>query len=117
MRDGTYLIGSSCIITEQDEKSLFCGGLYKFRVTNEELNPYLLLALLNSYIVKRQFRTKQFTRDVIDTLGNRIGEVFIPIPKDRNLKKHISSIIESVIAERISARSTISSISRDLIGS
>jgi len=68
VRDGTYLVGTSCIISEFDSKSLFCGGIYKIRILDKDyLDPYLFLGLLNSYIVKRQIRTKQFTRDVIDT--------------------------------------------------
>ena len=74
VRDGTYLVGNSCIITDEDKKMLFCGGLIKIRVNKSDvINEYLLLALLNSYIVKRQIRTKQFTRDVIDTLGHRLS--------------------------------------------
>ena len=85
VRDGTYLVGTSCLITEYDTKMLYCGGLIKIRPLNKELlDEYLLLGLLNSYIVKRQIRTKQFTRDVIDTLGQRLKEVVIPIPNFLN---------------------------------
>lgn len=112
VRDGTYLVGTSCMITECDAKMLFCGGLYKIRTNNKEyLDEYLLLGLLNSYIVKRQVRTKQFTRDVIDTLGKRIEEVVLPIPKDAEIKKEISRRVKTIIDYRISARDIISSLS------
>ncbi len=82
VRDGTYLVGTSCIVTENDTKILYCGGLYKIRVVNDSIiSPWLLLGLINSYIVKRQIRTKQFTRDVIDTIGKRLSEVIIPNTK------------------------------------
>lgn len=116
VRDGTYLVGSSCIITEHDSKILFCGGLYKIRTTNPDvLSPYLLLALLNSYIVKRQIRTKQFTRDVIDTLGKRIEEVVLPIPKSEVLRKEISDRVYSIITKRIAARNEIKELSEKCI--
>lgn len=116
VRDGTYLVGSSCIITKEDVKSLYCGGLLKFRVQpGGTLDPFLLLGLLNSYIVKRQIRTKQFTRDVIDTIGNRIEEVVLPIPKSESLRKAISGAVSSVIASRMEARETISSLTRLII--
>lgn len=112
VKDGTYLVGSSCLITKYDVKSLYCGGLYKIRVRNESLlDPYLFLGLLNSYIVKRQIRTKQFTRDVIDTIGNRINEVIIPIPKSAEIRKSISNAIKDVIDSRIKARESISELS------
>lgn len=117
VRDGTYLIGTSCIVTKHDAKSLFCGGLYKIHVyENEELDPFLFLGLLNSFIVKRQIRTKQFTRDVIDTLGNRLDEVFIPIPKDKKIRQAISEVVTDVIVSRIKSRDEISSMAKSVNG-
>lgn len=82
VRDGTYLVGSSCLITAQETKLLFCGGIYRIRVEEPEvLSPFLLLGLLNTPIVRWQMRAKQFTRDVIDTLGKRIYEVVLPLPR------------------------------------
>lgn len=108
VRDGTYLVGSSCIITADDVKSLFCGGLFKFRVLGGNLDPFLFLGLMNSYIVKRQMRTKQFTRDVIDTLGRRIEEVILPIPKSPALRSAISDAVRQVVQSRVKARIAIS---------
>jgi restriction endonuclease S subunit len=110
VRDGTYLVGSSCIITKGNVESLFCGGLFKFRVQGGNLDPFLFLGLMNSYIVKRQMRTKQFTRDVIDTLGNRINEVVLPIPKSPALRKTISDAVRRVVQSRVQARDTITGL-------
>ena len=118
VRDGTYLVGSSCMITESDEKILYCGGLYKIRVKDQaKLDPWLLLGLLNSYIVKRQIRTKQFTRDVIDTLGKRLGEVVLPIPKSNSVRKAISDEIRNIVMLRIEAREKISELSVKILES
>ena len=115
VRDGTYLVGSSCMVTKEDAKCLFCGGLYKIRAPKPEiLTPYLLLGLLNSYIVKRQIRTKQFTRDVIDTIGKRFEEVYLPIPKSRAVRQKISDAVKKVVTERIVARYQISQLSNDI---
>lgn len=115
VRDGTYLVGTSCIITDADTKMLYCGGLIKIRVLDPDVvDPYCLLGLLNSYIVKRQIRTKQFTRDVIDTLGQRFKEVIIPIPKDTNVKTEISRRVEAIVHNRIDARDTILRLSKEL---
>lgn len=116
VRDGTYLVGLTCIITSEDVKSLFCGGLFKFRVMpNESLDPFLLLGLFNSYIVKRQIRTKQFTRDVIDTIGNRVEEIILPIPKSSLLRKSISEAVERAISSRVNARDQISQLSKMIV--
>ena len=114
VRDGTYLVGSSCIITAEDVKSLFCGGLFKFRILGGNLDPFLFLGLINSYIVKRQMRTKQFTRDVIDTLGNRIEEVVLPIPKSASLRNAISQAVRHVIDSRVNARDIIARLAIEI---
>lgn len=113
VRDGTYLVGSSCIITAQDVKSLFCGGMFKFRATGEYLDPFLFLGLINSYVVRRQMRTKQFTRDVIDTLGNRIEEVVLPVPKSAALRHAVSDAVRTVVDSRIQAREVLSRLTRE----
>lgn len=105
VRDGTYLVGTSCIITDEETKILFCGGIYKLRVLNPDyIDPYLLLALLNTPIVKRQIRSKQFTRDIIDTIGKRLFEIKLPIIKDLQTRQAISQKTKDVIRERIELR-------------
>ncbi len=82
VRDGTYLVGSSALVTPEDLPALFCGGLLRMRSRDHALlSPHTLLASLNLPLVRQQMRARQFTRDVIDTLGNRLGEVRIPDPR------------------------------------
>jgi hypothetical protein len=116
VRDGTYLVGSSCIITSSDTEALFCGGLFKVRVNGGTiLDPFLFLGLINSYIVKRQFRAKQFTRDVIDTLGNRIDDVVVPIPRNQALRKAISEAVKETVMSRINARAQLTALTKRVI--
>ena len=116
VRDGTYLVGTSCIITKNDSKILYCGGLYKIRVIdNSIISPWLLIGLLNSYIVKRQIRTKQFTRDVIDTIGKRLTEVVIPIPRSKVVQEQIAEQIRDIILSRINTRESILLLAQDLV--
>jgi hypothetical protein len=105
VRDGTYLVGTSCILTENDTKIIYCGGIYKIRVERKaRLDPYLLLVLLNTPVVKKQMQDKRFTRDIIDTLGKRIFEIIIPIPKDRKTIEHIAKEARRVITRRAELR-------------
>jgi len=117
VRDGTYLVGISCILTEKDIKILYCGGLYKLRVEKpNRIDPYLLLALLNAPIVRRQMRSKQFTRDIIDTLGKRLFEVLLPIPKDAELAGRIAAETRNVIDTRASLRDRTKEIALEVEG-
>src|SRR2546425_1838140 len=75
VRDGTYLIGQVALVTESDLPLLYQSHLLKFRVKQDSpLSPWLLLACLSAPIVKRQIRAKQFTADIIDTVGDRSEE-------------------------------------------
>jgi hypothetical protein len=117
VRDGTYLVGTSCILTEKDTRILYCGGLYKLRVEKpEQVDPYLLLALLNAPIVRRQMRAKQFTRDIIDTLGKRLFEVLLPIPKDAGTRDRIAKATRDVIETRATLRDRTKEIALEVEG-
>ncbi len=105
VRDGTYLVGTTCMLTEFDTRIVFCGGMYKIRVNDKRaLDPYLLLGVLNSPLVKKQIRAKQFTRDVIDTLGHRIRELVLPIPKDPAERARIAAEAREIVLERARLR-------------
>jgi len=118
VRDGTYLVGSSAIVSSEDVPAIFCGGLYRLRSLDRlVLSPFSLLALLNLPVVRRQMRAKQFTRDVIDTLGKRIFEVRIPDPSSSYamiLGKKLARVMESKDAVRALAREAIRFIEPDL---
>ena len=107
VKDGTYLIGTCAIVTEYDREIVYQSHLYKLRVrkTNEYgLTPCLLLAILSSPIVCRQIKAKQFTQDIIDSLGERIRELVLPIPKSKKKCNKVSALVSKVIDDRVEAR-------------
>lgn len=105
VRDGTYLIGTCAFVTQYDTRIVFQSHLYKLRVTDEsKLSTYLLLALLSSPPVQRQIKAKRFTQDIIDSLGDRLYELVLPVPKDPALRQRIQTIVRQTIQERMEAR-------------
>ena len=110
VRDGTYLVGSSSIVFEEDLPLVYCGGIIKLRsLDHSKLPPALLYGLLNTPFLRRQMRSKQFTRDVIDTLGRRLREVILPIPKDCSLCSQIAEYVESLCHTRVRLRARLDS--------
>jgi len=97
VRDGTYLVGSSAMVVKEDLPALFCGGMFRLRATrSSRLSPHALLGVLNLPLVRRQMRCKQFTRDVIDTLGPRLLEVRVPSPDSetaRAMEQRVAAVI------------------------
>ena len=107
IRDGTYLVGSSAIVTEDAVPALFCGGIYRFRSHDPNLlDPFGLLAVLNLAIVRRQMRARQFTRDVIDTLGRRLFEVRIPDPRS-SLSRELGARLRELMQRKAAVKREI----------
>jgi type I restriction enzyme M protein len=109
VKDGTYLIGTCAIVTEADEKILYQSHLYKIRINENKygLDTFLLIALLSSTMVQKQIRSKQFTQDIIDSLGERIHELVLPIPKSKESREHISNLVKESVINRIKARELV----------
>ena len=105
VRDGTYLVGTTVMITKHDLECLFQSHISKIRsLKPESFSPYLLIALLNSEIVKKQILAKRFTQEIIDTLGKRILEIQIPIPKDEKTRTNITKEVKNIITTRSDLR-------------
>jgi type I restriction enzyme M protein len=117
VRDGTYLIGTSAIVTETDLPMLFQSHLYRIRSLKPNVvDPWLLFAALNAPVVKRQIRSKQFTQDIIDTIGKRLTEVVIPFPKDTKLAMRLATETKEIIETRAKLRNRASALALELQG-
>ena len=117
VRDGTYLIGTSAIVTEADLPMLFQSHIYRVRVLKPSaISPWLLFACLNTPIVKRQIRSKQFTQDIIDTLGKRFMEILIPVPNDAKVAAEIGRETQEIIESRAKLRNRAKAIPVELQG-
>jgi hypothetical protein len=52
-------------------------------------------------------RNKQFTRDVIDTLGHRIREVVLPVPQDMKVRSAVGKFVYRACEKRVSLRAEL----------
>lgn len=117
VRDGTYLVGTSAMVWDADVPLLISGGILRVRVNETPtVNPFLLFALLNSGVVKRQMRAKQFTRDVIDTLGRRFEEVVLPLPRSADVRSALSALVRDLLSERAELRESTSQLGEQVEG-
>lgn len=116
VRDGTYLVGTCAMITPSETKMLYQSHIYKIRSLDiKKLNPFLLLGLLSSLIVKRQVKSKQFTQDIIDTLGQRVDEIILPFPKEKSKEEKIINNVKLVFDEKEKAKRLMRQILTDSI--
>ncbi|TPG38660.1 hypothetical protein EAH79_16240 [Sphingomonas koreensis] len=85
------------MVADEDIPALICGGLYRIRsLSKSDLLPATILALMNLPIVRRQMRARQFTRDVIDTLGLRLFDVEVPNPHSEYAREIGSALASSM---------------------
>lgn len=111
VKDGTYLVGTCAMVSQSETRIVYQSHLYKIRSNNhEKLNPYLLLALLSSPIVKLQIRSKQFTQDIIDTLGRRIMELELPYPNDMAEQTRIIAQVKQIFDMRSEAKNIMRNV-------
>ncbi|XZM24181.1 N-6 DNA methylase [Clostridium perfringens] len=107
VKDGTYLIGTCALITNYDTKMVYQSHLYKIRVKKDNeynITPYFLLALLSSDYVQAQIKINTFSQDIIDSLGDRYKDIYLPIPRSNKKINEITNMVKKSIFERIEAR-------------
>jgi len=98
VNDGTFLIGRSAILTENDTKCIIQSHLRKIRVLQiDKLNPFYLFYLLNTNIVQKQIEMLTFVQATLSTLGNRIMDLQLPIHKDKREVERISNEVQAII--------------------
>ena len=115
VRDGTYLVGTSAMITEHDGPLLFQSHILRLRLTDEAtIGRYLFFACLNSEFVAQQVRALQFTQDIIDTLGNRIREVELAVPLDSADRARLTGTVREIIEERARLRSMSAALAANI---
>ena len=105
VNDGTFLIGRTAMVTQQDIKIVIQSHVKKFRVEDtKKLNPFYFFYLLNSKIVRKQILSKTFVQATISTIGNRIKEIILPISKNQKEILKISKEIKNIIIEKSKLR-------------
>lgn len=118
VKDGTYLVGSCAMVTEDDLPLVYQSHIYKIRsLDHSKIDPHLLLAILSSPCLEKQIYSKRFTQDIIDTLGPRLYELILPIPKKDQDKQSIIDTVKKIIKSRKEARNLAKNIRWDVLGS
>ncbi len=108
VNDGGRMVGEVAIITSHDSKAVIQSHIRRIRITDKKkLNPYLLLYLFKLPVVREQIESKRFVQSTIPSLGNRLFEVILPIPKDENTKIDITQKIRNMVNKRAEMKKEI----------
>lgn len=84
--DGRYRIGRSAILHSYNSKCIAQSHLRIISVNKEvsPLNPFELLYLLSLKSVQRDIRSLVFIQSTLGSIGSRIREIKIPVPKKKS---------------------------------
>jgi len=115
VKDGTYLIGTLGFVTDEDTKIVYQSHIYKLRVHENDwgLNPFSLLALLSSDFVQRQIKSKVLSQDIIDSLGRRIYDLAIPMPKDVEILREMADQTKLIVDMKQKTKSRLRKLKVD----
>ena len=110
---GPNLIGKTAYITELDTEIIIQSHIYQIKILehNENIDPFLLVYLLNLDIVQKQIRAITFVQGTISTIGNRIMDVILPIPSELRKRKEISKHIKEIIENKTAIRKKVLNLS------
>ena len=105
VRDGTFLIGKTAMITDLDIEIVLQGHFRKIRVVDDgRMSPYLLLGLLNTGYVRKQLDSLVFTQASISTIGSRLGKVTVTIPDSEKERSSIERRVREIVSKKRDAK-------------
>jgi len=112
---GPNLIGKTAYITKLDTHIIIQSHIYQIKgLENEKaIDSYLILFLLNLDIVQKQIEAITFVQGTIATIGNRIMEIKLPIPANKEKRKEISNYVKRTIDKKTNIRKKIQNLSLD----
>ena len=95
------------MITQYDTRMIYQSHLYKIRVNEQNrygLDNYYLLATLSSDFLRQQVAANTYSHDIINSLGDRLKDLLIPISKSDEKRASISEMVRKSIQGSIEAR-------------
>ena len=110
---GTYLVGTVAMVTEEDKALVLQDHVFRLRVSrSSDIHPNLLLAALSSSFVRRQVRSRQFSADIIDKIGERHLGLSIPIPADKDVRENVVQRVHGILREHAVVRQEMAAVTQ-----
>ncbi|MBN1800283.1 MAG: N-6 DNA methylase [Candidatus Lokiarchaeota archaeon] len=113
---GPNLIGKTAFVTELDTNIIIQSHIFQLKCleNDDAIDPYLLIYLLNLDIVQQQIQAITFVQGTIATIGNRVMDVILPLPAQKEKRKEISTRVREIIEKKVEIRKKMKVLSLDL---
>ena len=113
---GTYLVGTVAMVTEEDKALVLQDHVFRLRVSRSSgVHPNLLLAALSTSFVRKQVRSRQFSADIIDKIGERHLGLIIPIPAEKIVRENIVEGVKRILIEHSMLRQEMASAAQSTL--
>jgi type I restriction enzyme M protein len=114
VNDGRYRIGNVCLLSEHDTRIVIQSHFRVIRsLAPAELDPFLLLFLFGHPVVRLQVESKTFIQSTIATIGPRLREIVLPIPRDMSTMQPVLDRLRHIISERARLRAEAWNLTRE----
>jgi hypothetical protein len=111
---GTYLVGNVAVVTAADVPLVLQDHVFRLRVsTSAAVSNLVVLAALSTAFVQRQVRSRQFSAEIIDKLGERHLGIRVPLPHCQERRAAIAARVRAVLREQAATLAAM----RDATGS
>ncbi|MCG8623208.1 MAG: N-6 DNA methylase, partial [Proteobacteria bacterium] len=99
VKDGDDKIGNCAILVDGTDLKISVQSHFH-KIRSLTIDPYLLLWALNTPIVEKQIRQRVFSQSTLKTIGIRITELVLPLPKDEKDRKRIAAETKQCVVSR-----------------
>ena len=115
VRRGSYRIGTVAMASPRDREVLLTREILTLRVMSNDigLTSFYLLAMLSSKAVQDQIDHLVFVDTTLPNIGDRWGELKLPVHRDSNEIARVSDIVESSIRAKWGAQTRIDNLRKD----
>ena len=99
VKDGDNKIGQTALLARPDDLEVVVQAHFlKIRCT--DFNPYLMLWLLNTPLVKAQIRLLVFNQSTLSTIGGRFADLVLPRPAAAAQEQKLIALAEKFVHTR-----------------
>jgi len=117
VRRGSYRIGSVALVSPFDIGVLLTREIQVFRVNKKnndyDLDPFYLLYLMSHSLTQKQIYNKVFIDTTLPNIGDRWGELKLPISKDSKQRNDIQKRIEMSFHKKWQGQEEIESLTKE----
>ena len=99
VKDGDNKIGQTALLARPDDLQVVVQAHF-LKIRCRDFNPYLMLWLLNTPLVKAQIRLLVFNQSTLSTIGDRFTDLILPRPAGAQRERELIALAKKFVHTR-----------------